>query len=503
MADLKRDIKKLQRFREDIMKWFNNPEVKDKNALADSRRRIEVEMERFKAFERESKTKPFSLMGLAMGGKLDAQEQKKQEKREPLEEFVEKLTVQSDEFRAEWETLTAKKKKSKEESFRVDELKKYIDWHAFHLRSLEQVLRRLDNDMIDPDELDTLIESLDMYVEQFEDPDYYHDEGLYEQYNLDSDAVDETYYKPSLDETEETKIAAASSSVVGEPPRMREVPLTAAAKAKAKKQAAREFEAAQTGGPVRPDHPVQAPPKPSRPNTPTVVPPPLPSAPAPPNRPPPVYPGMSVSSHIPSTPLKPVGVWKASDLAPPPSERPPPPPPPGGLFKLTKALAMLDQSFRTRPRCDDVVRTRPYQPSNPYAHALSDNTILYSDRVLNTEDSEFIKKLPIDSLILIFYYREGTHAQLLASQELKRQNWRFHKKFGIWFKRTEGGVKTINPAFEYGAYDFFDMAGDSWGIKTRSDFTFEYEYLEDESMPRETNQNVNLVIRRPPPPTSS
>jgi CCR4-NOT transcription complex subunit 3 len=501
MADLKRDIKKLQRFREDIMKWFNNPEVKDKNALADSRRRIEVEMEKFKAFERESKTKPFSLMGLAMGGKLDAQEQKKQEKREALEEFVDKLTVQSDEFRAEWETLTAKKKKNKDESHRMDELKKFIDRHAFHLRSLEQVLRRLDNDMIDPDELDNLIDSLEIYVEQFEDPDYYHDEGLYEQYNLDSDAVDETYYKPSLDETEESKNAASSSASQAEQPKIREVPLTAAAKAKAKKQAAREFEAAQTGGPVRPDHPAQVPPKPTRPSTPTVTPPSLPSAPAPPSRPPPVYPGMSVSSQAPVMILKSTGVWKASDLAPPPSERPPPPPPPAGISKVGDRLTFLENSCRSRPRCDDLIRTRPYRPSNPFS--VADNTLSYPDRLLNTEDSEFIKKLPIDSLILIFYYREGTHAQFLASQELKRQNWRFHKKFGIWFKRTEGGIKTINPAFEYGAYDFFDMSGESWGIKTRSDFTFEYEYLEDESLPSDANQNPNLVIRRPPPPTTA
>jgi CCR4-NOT transcription complex subunit 3 len=110
MSDLKKEIKKLQRFREDIMKWTSNPEVKDKTALSDSRRRIEVEMEKFKAFERESKTKPFSMIGLAMGGRLDAQEQKKQEKREPIEEFVDTLTQQCDQFRAEWETLNAKKK---------------------------------------------------------------------------------------------------------------------------------------------------------------------------------------------------------------------------------------------------------------------------------------------------------------------------------------------------------------------------------------------------------
>ena len=496
MADLKRDIKKLQRFREDIMKWTSNPEVKDKNALADSRRRIEVEMERFKAFERESKTKPFSLMGLAMGGRLDAHEQKKQDKREPIEDTVESLTVQCDEFRAEWEMLTAKKKKTKDETVRIDELKKYIDRHAFHLRSLEQVLRRLDNDMIDPDELDSLIDSLVYYLEQFQDPDYYHDDGLYEQYNLDSDAIDETYYRPVLEE-EEGKSAVSTSNASPEPPKLREIPLTAAAKAKAKKQAAREIDAAQTGGPVRPDHPAHNPPKPQRPPTPTIPPPSLPAPSNPPTRPAPLFAGMTASQPAPIQ--KPVGVWSTSTDA-----VPPPPPPPAATVSHGK-LSVLDFSCQTRPKRGDVVRTGPYTPSNAYSHATADGRHVFPDRLVNVEDAELMKKLPVDTLVLIFYYREGTYAQYLASQELKRQNWRFHKKFGVWFRRTESGaVKTMNAAFEYGAYNFFDVSGDNWGMRSKSDFTFEYEFLEEDSIPRDCPLNADLAIRRPqqPPPVS-
>lgn len=497
MADLKRDIKKLQRFREDIMKWISNPEVKDKMPLQDARRRIEIEMERFKAFERESKTKPFSLVGLAMGGRLDAHEQKKQEKREQLEEVVETLSVQADEFRAEWESLTAKKKKSKDECERIDELKRYIDWHAFHLRSLEQVLRRLDNDVIDPDELDTVIESLAMYVEQFEDPDYYHDEGLYEQFSLDSDAVDATYYKPSLEETsDELKLLASGSNAGSEMPKVREAPLTAAAKAKAKKQAAREIEAAQSGGPVRPDHPGQQPPKPQRPATPTIAPPALPLASNPPNRPAPILAGV-VSAPAPQPAVnRPAGVWSSSE----PStgvhvERPPPPPPPSQAAAHGR-LGVLEQSYQTRALCQDFVRARPYAPSNPYVHSVAGRSV-FPECAPNADEAELMRKLPIDAIVFMFYYREGTYAQFLASQELKRQSWRFHKKFGVWFKRVDGGVKAVNPAFEYGSYLYFDVSGENWGIKTKNDFTFEYEYLEEDSIPLECPVTPELSIRRP------
>ena len=152
-----------------------------------------------------------------------------------------------------------------------------------------------------------------------------------------------------------------------------------------------------------------------------------------------------------------------------------------------------------------MVRTGPYTPSNAYSHATADGRHVFPDRLVNVEDAELMKKLPVDTLVLIFYYREGTYAQYLASQELKRQNWRFHKKFGVWFRRTESGaVKTMNAAFEYGAYNFFDVSGDNWGMRSKSDFTFEYEFLEEDSIPRDCPLNADLAIRRPqqPPPVS-
>jgi CCR4-NOT transcription complex subunit 3 len=481
MADLKRDIKKLQRFREDIMKWMSNPEVKEKGSLQEFRRRIEIEMERFKAFERESKTKPFSLMGLAMGDRVDAHEQKKQEKRENLEEVVERLTVHADGFRAEWESLVAKKKKSKDEGLRIDELKKLIDRHAFHLGNLEQVLRRLDNDMIDPDDLDILLDSLNIYLEQFEDPDYYHDEGVYEMFNLDSDMVDNTYYKPTLEESAEGNgniPAASSSSGIVEAPKVREVPLTAAAKAKAKKQAAREIEAAQTGGPVRPDHPAQPPPKPARPAIPTISPPSLPTPLNPPTRPAPLLEGVTTTG-------------------------PPPPPPP--QRSAWSKLEEIEFSYRSKPSCEDYVRLRGYIPSNPYVH-LKGAVSVYPTKVSGIGECDLLGKVPLDTLAMMFYYREGTCTQLSAAQELQRRSWRFHRKLGLWFRRSDSGsVKSVNPAFEYGSYAFFDISGDNWEVRTRNDFTFEYEHLDDPttsaascSFPSSnSSEDLLLAIRRP------
>lgn len=42
---------------------------------------------------------------------------------------------------------------------------------------------------------------------------------------------------------------------------------------------------------------------------------------------------------------------------------------------------------------------------------------------------------------------EGTKAQYLAAKALKKQSWRFHTKYMMWFQRHEE-PKVINEEFE-------------------------------------------------------
>jgi CCR4-NOT transcriptional regulation complex NOT5 subunit len=64
-SDLKKEIKKLQRFRDQVKQWTASNDVKDKTVLLEYRKKIEIEMERFKVVEKETKTKAFSKEGLA------------------------------------------------------------------------------------------------------------------------------------------------------------------------------------------------------------------------------------------------------------------------------------------------------------------------------------------------------------------------------------------------------------------------------------------------------
>ena len=69
-GELKKEIKKLQRMRDQIKAWATSNDVKDKKPLQEARKKIEAQMEKFKVIERETKAKPFSKEGLGMAAKV-------------------------------------------------------------------------------------------------------------------------------------------------------------------------------------------------------------------------------------------------------------------------------------------------------------------------------------------------------------------------------------------------------------------------------------------------
>jgi len=95
----------------------------------------------------------------------------------------------------------------------------------------------------------------------------------------------------------------------------------------------------------------------------------------------------------------------------------------------------------------------------------------------NFDDASMFEKFDTDTLFFIFYYQQGTYQQYLAAKELKRQSWRYHKKYLTWFQRHEE-PKEITPEYEQGTYVYFDYET-GWCQRKKTEFTFEYRYLED------------------------
>ncbi|KAK1264316.1 hypothetical protein QJS04_geneDACA009457 [Acorus gramineus] len=173
-ADLKKEIKKLQRYRDQIKTWIQSSEIKDKKvsasyeqALMDARKLIEREMERFKVCEKETKTKAFSKEGLGQQPKTDPKEKAKSETRDWLNNVVGDMESQIDNFEAEVEGLTVKKGKTRPP--RLVHLETSIVRHKAHILKLELILRLLDNDELSPEQVNDIKDFLEDYVERNQD----------------------------------------------------------------------------------------------------------------------------------------------------------------------------------------------------------------------------------------------------------------------------------------------------------------------------------------------
>lgn len=138
--------------------------------------------------------------------------------------------------------------------------------------------------------------------------------------------------------------------------------------------------------------------------------------------------------------------------------------------------AQVEAAYRHMPQLSDSEKPRQYLPRYPV-----ETPKFYPNRCIDEMHTpEFFLKLSVETLFYIFYYMEGTRAQYLAAVTLKKQSWRFHTKYMMWFQRHEE-PKQINEEFEQGTYIYFDY--ERWAQRRKDGFTFEYRYLEDRDLP--------------------
>jgi CCR4-NOT transcription complex subunit 3 len=124
-------------------------------------------MEKFKACEKEMKTKAFSKEGLIQSAKLDPKAQEKMEQEEWVGNQVEQLQMQVEQAEAELESLQAggKKKKASAANARAEELERLNERRKWHIGRLEIVMRLLDNGTLSPDQVKALHEDVTYFVE--------------------------------------------------------------------------------------------------------------------------------------------------------------------------------------------------------------------------------------------------------------------------------------------------------------------------------------------------
>ncbi|XP_053673335.1 CCR4-NOT transcription complex subunit 3 [Anopheles nili] len=216
-ADLKKEIKKLQRLRDQIKSWIASGEIKDKSALLENRRLIETQMERFKVVERETKTKAYSKEGLGAAQKMDPAQREKEEISSWLTSSITSLQIQIDQFECEIESLLAGKKKKldKDKQDKMDDLKNKLERHKFHVTKLETLLRMLDNDGVEVEQIKKIKEDVEYYIDSSQEPDFEENEFIYDDIiGLDDVEISGIPVSTGTDSNNSNETAGSPSSLI-------------------------------------------------------------------------------------------------------------------------------------------------------------------------------------------------------------------------------------------------------------------------------------------------
>ena len=181
-TDLKREIKKLQKHREQIKMWISKEDIKDKdllNNLTNSRKLIESKMELFKSVEKSMKIKQFSKIALSNPQLfIDPNDKIKSESCQFVVDCINELQKQL-------ELLEIRNNNNTNDSDSMDsnisqDENESIERHLYHINNLENILKLLQNDEISSSKLNEFKDDILFYVENNNEPDFIEYDTLYQ-----------------------------------------------------------------------------------------------------------------------------------------------------------------------------------------------------------------------------------------------------------------------------------------------------------------------------------
>ncbi|KAK6459153.1 negative transcriptional regulator [Scheffersomyces xylosifermentans] len=204
-SDLKKEIKKLQRSRDQLKQWLGDSSIKlDKELLQENRTKIEHAMDQFKDLEKSSKIKQFSNEGLELQSqrtkhnRFGPEGAKIQEACVYISDIIDLITQQNDDLEQDVQQLTGQLKKAKSSNqapiqSSIEDGKYKIERNNNHLTKLESILRNLENERLDPSRIDDIKDDLEYYVENNQEEDYVEYDDFYESLEIDEDATLEVH----------------------------------------------------------------------------------------------------------------------------------------------------------------------------------------------------------------------------------------------------------------------------------------------------------------------
>ncbi|AET38940.1 CCR4-NOT core subunit NOT5 Ecym_3456 [Eremothecium cymbalariae DBVPG len=460
-SDLKREIKKLQKHREQIKSWLSKDDVKEKTSLLmENRRLIENGMERFKSVEKIMKTKKFSTEALSNPDLIkDPRELKKRDQFLFVEDCLEELQKQL-------------------ESYEAQELTEKIERHQFHISNLENILKMLQNNELEPDTVEEYQEDIRYYVDNNDDPDFIEYETIYEDMGCEIE-VDEPKEQPtpvkSKTKSERSPKKKSSSPVLA-------IANTKSTISTAGSMTATSAPASQASSSSPVSAGAKNVKKDSAPQSPIGIPPPK-----------------NLTSKISEI--------IENDLATKSAFQNP-------LFKeelvyWLQAKRPLIQPYDTMPdkmikqlessllNCPDSLDADtphlfqhplslphptsiffPNEPIRFVTTTLNSSGTITNDIYGKTSMAQILTKFDLDTLFFIFYHYQGTYEQFLAARELNIRGWLFNRVNRCWFYRE---VEKLPPGMEQKeevSWRYFDYQKSWLARRCGPDFVYREEEFE-------------------------
>ena len=462
--EMGKEIKKLQRYRDSIRGWVGNQGVKDKNLLLEAKRKIEQQMEAFKACEKETKTKTYSREGLEASNKLDPAEEEKAQMRDWVQDTQQKLVDQINILDSELESISSKKVRDTDA---MDHLQSSLDKLKYHYDKLDLLLRKSENEgCVNSEKFQELQEVFECFIaadfnDECEDSfvQVYSDLDILKNVSTlgSNGSVEDDSGSVHSDSTVSSKKPAAKKTSAAELQKRAPPPTAVKIEVKTEERQGRE---------VRQPPSVWDAPSLSRCNSAPVHDKQLPD-----------------KSPVLEKPSEKLVVAPADRPADKPSEKVPSKP---GLKALLSKLQSesepvltdeqdmegaqehIDTSFFYAIRSDDRARPSLIVLNSPFpCHPSFPKCPLF-------REAERIRQMDLDTLFFIFYHQPGTYQQYLAARYLQSKNWQYHRKEQTWFQR-EDSARGKTPG--KGTYFYFDYTA-SWSQRIRQDFVFEAQHLE-------------------------
>ncbi|KAK7194539.1 Not1 N-terminal domain, CCR4-Not complex component/NOT2 / NOT3 / NOT5 family [Novymonas esmeraldas] len=206
-GDLKRELKKLQRHREAMKGFMQNDDYKEKTKMQVSRKKIEERMETFRAIEREMKTKAFSNEGLASAALERTESATEQWLKDAIEEGRKKMELLEYEVQKanNGRVRRGKLQQKSENQIRLESLQT-------HFFKWESLLRMVNNEELDTDEVDDLQEAIQKVLEDDVELEVMDDMTMYDSFDIPEPKARPTVVAVDAGDYEERKAPSSKTT---------------------------------------------------------------------------------------------------------------------------------------------------------------------------------------------------------------------------------------------------------------------------------------------------